>query len=154
MVVYIALVPLNKGGFYMFGLSNSGMFVQPPGIPSPGLLFYAKAPGMVDSIGLSVISGTWPNCTVQAIPGGPLENFGPFAGSAIVNFANLPEVIENRFFWGARGYAFYSSAQHISTVRRILTYLNSDAFVDYIYVGPDQLFVGGEPVAAIFGASL
>lgn len=123
-------------------------------LPRAGLLFYARQVGgtWVDTIGLSVISGTWPNCTVQAIPGGPLESFGPFADSAIVNFANLPEVIEHRFFWGARGYAFYSPPQHISVVGRILSYLNSDSYVDYIYVGAEQLFVGGEPVAAIFGA--
>ena len=122
--------------------------------PRTGLLFYAKAPGLTDTIGLLIVSGTWPNCTVQAIPGGPLESFGPFADSAIVNFATLPKVIDSRFFWGARGYAFYSTTQRISVVKRILSYLNSDAFVDYIYVGPDQLFVGGEPVAAIFGVSL
>jgi len=109
-------------------------------LPRTGLLFYARNGD--DTIGLSIISGTWPNCTVQAIPGGPLENFGPFADSAIVNFANLPEVIENRFFWGARGYAFYSTEQHISVVKRILSYLNSDSYVDYIYVGADQVFVG------------
>jgi hypothetical protein len=30
----------------------------------------------------------------------------------------------------------------------------SDAYVDYLYIGSDQLFVGGEPVAAIFGATI
>ena len=123
-------------------------------LPRTGLIFYAKAPGMVDSIGLSIISGTWPNCTVQAIPGGPLEDFGPFAGGAVVNFANLPEVIDNQFYWGNRGYAFYSSAQPIAVSKRILSYLKSDTYVDYLYVGSDQLFVGGEPVAAIFGVTL
>jgi hypothetical protein len=121
-------------------------------LPRTGLLFYAKAPGMVDSIGLLIISGAWPNCVVQAIADGPLEDFGPFAGSAQVNFATLPQDISSQFFWGDRGYAFYSTEQHISVVKRILSYLNSDAFVDYIYVGSEQLFVGGEPVAAIFGA--
>jgi hypothetical protein len=121
-------------------------------IPRSGLEMYIRAPGMTDIIGLSVISGTWPNCVVQAIADGPLEDFGPFAGAAQVNFATLPQDISNQFFWGGRGYAFYSTEQHISVVKRILSYFNSDAFVDYIYVGSDQLFVGSEPVAAVFGA--
>ena len=107
-----------------------------------------------DSIGLSTVSGTWPNSIVQAIPGGPLENFGPFIGGAQVLFSTLPQDISNQFFWGYRGYAYYSLAQSITTVKRILDYLMSDAYVDYLYIGSDQLFVGGEPVAAIFGATL
>jgi hypothetical protein len=108
------------------GLMRSGGL----NLPRTGLLSYAKTPGLVDTIGLLVISGTCPECTVQAIPGGPLESFGPFADSAIVNFATLPKVIDSRFFWGARGYAFYSTTQRISVVKRVLIYLNSDAFVD------------------------
>jgi len=126
-----------------------------PGIPALNLKFLALTEnGMVDSIGLSIISGTWPNCVVQAIVDGPLENFGPFVDSALVAFATLPQDINDQFFWGDKGYAFYSTEQHISVVKRILSFLNSDAFVDYIYVGSDQLFVGGSPVAAAFGAPI
>jgi hypothetical protein len=132
---------------YNLGLGSGGNC-----LPRTGLIFLAlERDGFEDSIGLSIISGTWPNCTVQAIAGGPLESFGPFAGGAIVNFANLPQVIESQFYWGDKGYAFYYPAQSISVSKRALDYLNAEAYVGYIYVGANQLYVGGEPVAAIFG---
>ena len=125
-------------------LSQSSTF------PRTGLIYYAR--NGVDTIGLSIISGTWPNCIVQAIPGGPLENWGPFTGAAQVNFANLPEDIGHKFFWGARGYAFYSAEQSIANVKRILNYLSSDSYVDYIYINGEPLTINGEQVAAVIGA--
>jgi len=119
-------------------------------IPREGLLgFWDIRNGLIGTIGLSTISGTWPNCIVQAIPGGPLENFGPFAGAAQVNFQNVPEVVNNQFFWGDRGYAFYSTEQDIVPVKRILTYLNSDAEITYLYVDGEILQVDGSQVAVI-----
>lgn len=94
-----------------------------------------------DIIGLNIISGVFPNCIVQAVIGGPYEFFGPFINGSLVNFMEVPQVIDLKFFWGNNGYVIYDYEQDVNSITRIFSYLNSSASISYLYIDSLELSI-------------